>query len=48
MRAFKVEDKHILELPKNRNDTISQGERINARRRIDYYREQNAGRRAAL
>ena len=39
MKAYKAEETHILELPKNRNDTISQGERINARRRIDYYRE---------
>ena len=43
MKAYRVEEKHILELPKNRNDSISQGERINARRRIDYYREQNQG-----
>ena len=43
MKAYKVKEEHILELPKNRNDSISQGERINARRRIDYYREQNAG-----
>ena len=43
MKAYKVTEDHIRNLPKNRNDSISQGERLNARRRIDYYREHNAG-----